>query len=165
MACAANAGHAADIAQGHAGGEADKGLLSSLISNVMGNSNNTPTSAADLNDINYAAQSYNKIYNENKKSSSVNGLGFAAAMKAFKLFTGKGASGGSDQILGFAMGSYYVDCEIFLTKEQGAFNPVFNILMGLVHGNYDNNNNQQQAPMDTNNIGSIASSVINGIFK
>ncbi|KAG2226191.1 hypothetical protein INT45_003336 [Circinella minor] len=109
----ANVGQATNIAQQHFGGSGgeDKGLLSNILSSVMKDNN---TTSADQNDVNFAAQSFNKIYNQNQQSSSVNDLGSAAAMQAFKLFSGGSGGGGgassgggggsSDQVTGLAMG-------------------------------------------------------------
>ena len=130
------------------------------------------TTSADQNDINFATQSFNKIYNLNQQSSSVNDLGSAAAMQAFKLFSG-GSGGGSsagggessDQVTGLAMGEAMKlfnssnnagapkndilktaamwAMKLFMTKQQGASNPAFGALMSFAGGGNTNNNSQQ----------------------
>ncbi|KAI7859799.1 hypothetical protein BDC45DRAFT_563842 [Circinella umbellata] len=169
----ANVGQATNIAQQHFGGSGgeDKGLLSNILSSVMKDNN---TTSADQNDVNFAAQSFNKIYNQNQQSSSVNDLGSAAAMQAFKLFSGGsgggggGASGGgsSDQVTGLAMGeamklfnssnnagapkndilktAIMWAIKLFMTKQQGASNPAFGALMSFIGGGGNNTGQQPQ---------------------
>ncbi|CDH50542.1 predicted protein [Lichtheimia corymbifera JMRC:FSU:9682] len=115
-----------------------------------------PKEAAGEQDINFAAKAHDMIYGQNQKSSSAQDLGSAAALQAFKMFSGgdeKKSGGSTEQLAGLAMsegmklfmnnnsGAGQSDIlktavqwalKFFMTQKMGSSSPGFSTLMGLV---------------------------------
>ncbi|KAI8078278.1 uncharacterized protein B0P05DRAFT_543164 [Gilbertella persicaria] len=89
-----------------------EGLFSSILSNIVDrdDDDNAPhKQQVDEREAENAAQAHNRVYNENNGQPtgdvSSRDMGSAAAMQAFKMFSGGGGnSGGSNELIGLAMG-------------------------------------------------------------
>ncbi|KAI9279369.1 hypothetical protein BY458DRAFT_502875 [Sporodiniella umbellata] len=101
--------HVARLAKQHAeDDDDDDGIFSQIASNVMHREEDH--GEVDEDEASHAARAHDEIYNQNSgqpvEGQSSRDLGSAAAMQAFKMFSGGGNSGGggSSQLIGLAMG-------------------------------------------------------------
>ncbi|KAI8384606.1 uncharacterized protein BYT42DRAFT_563060 [Radiomyces spectabilis] len=109
-----NADEAARIATRHGASEEEHGLFSSVLSNLLhkdDDDDDAPTKKpVNADEVEHAAQAHDKIYSQNggepNEQSSSRDLGSAAALQAFKMFSGGGGSSGgsSNELIGMAMG-------------------------------------------------------------
>lgn len=159
------------------------------MSSVMGGGGQ-PKEAAGEQDINFAAKAHDMIYGQNQKSSSAQDLGSAAALQAFKMFSGgdeKKSGGSTEQLAGLAMsegmklfmnnnsGAGQSDIlktavqwalKFFMTQKMGSSSPGFSTLMGLV-GNMSGGggNAPAQAAADSGSGGSGAKALFGKLMS
>ncbi|RCI00860.1 hypothetical protein CU097_015833 [Rhizopus azygosporus] len=97
----------------------ENGVFSQALHNVIGRDD--AKKELDEDTANHAANAHNQIYNENNgqpaQEHSSRDLGSAAAMQAFKMFSGGGSSGGgSGELIAMAMGEAQ---KLFKSQGQG----------------------------------------------
>ncbi|KAI8982217.1 hypothetical protein BDF20DRAFT_865656 [Mycotypha africana] len=101
---------AAQIAKQHADDDDDddkEGFFKSILSNVLDNDDDDKELKED--DAQQAARAHDEVYNKgNSENTSSRDMGMAAAMQAFKMFSGNnnqsGGGAGSSAMVGLAMG-------------------------------------------------------------
>lgn len=104
---------AARFASQHAPEEQDRGIFSSVLSNIM-NKQDSYSSTPD--DIQHAQNSHQKLYGSGgQPSGSPAEIGSAAAMQAMQDHRAAGESGGLDRFLGMAM----AEAAKLFAKQQG----------------------------------------------
>ncbi|SAL96505.1 hypothetical protein [Absidia glauca] len=89
------------------GGEEHSSMFSSVLSSVLDRDDDDHKRPVQEHEVNEAADAHERIYNQNGASeASSRDMGSAAALQAFKMFSGGGGSksGGSSELIGMAMG-------------------------------------------------------------
>ncbi|ORZ00672.1 hypothetical protein BCR43DRAFT_468910 [Syncephalastrum racemosum] len=98
----------------------EHGLFSSVLSNLLDRDDDDAPhkKQVDENEANEAAQAHDRVYNQNAGGeTNSRDMGTAAAMQAFKMFSGGGGGGSSNELVGMAMGE-----AMKLFKSQGGGN-------------------------------------------
>lgn len=81
-------------------------MFSSVLSSVLDRDDDDHKRPVQEHEVNEAADAHDRIYNQNGASeASSRDMGSAAALQAFKMFSGGGSKGGgSSELIGLAMG-------------------------------------------------------------